>query len=113
MAEPVALSLNGKKKIMATQNYCMINQLTNVCDNVCVWDGNPATWTPPANYLMLVQATTPAKIWELNQEKTEYVLVIVEGAGDIGFTWDGTYLTTNVPQPEVLPQPVVEGAQTI
>ena len=98
---------------MSIQNYCMINQLTNVCDNVCVWDGNPATWTPPADYLMLVQATTPARVWELDQAQTEYVLVVVNGQGDIGFTWDGVYLTTNQPQPVIPPQPVVEGAQTI
>jgi hypothetical protein len=80
------------------QNYCMVNSVTNVCDNVCVWDGNPQTWTPPANYLMLVQETTPAKIWQL--VGNAYELVISVGYGGIGFTWDGTYLTTNQPQPQ-------------
>lgn len=99
---------------MTVQNYCMINEATNVCDNVCLWDGDPQTWTPPAGYLMLAQATTLARVWQLNEEKTEYVLVTVEGAGQIGFTWDGTFLTTNEPQPAPpAPQPVVDGAQTI
>ena len=77
----------------------MINQATNICDNVCVWDGNPNTWTPPTGYLMLIQDTTPAKIWEYNVETNTWDLVVVNGAGTTGFTWDGTYLNTNQPQP--------------
>jgi hypothetical protein len=83
---------------MSEQNYCMINQQTNVCDNVVVWDGNPNTWTPPAGYLMLVQATTPAKNWVYDEVNKVWSLQIF-GFGQIGFTWDGTYLTTNEPQP--------------
>ena len=100
---------------MTTQNYCMINEQTNVCDNICVWDGNPSTWTPPAGYLMLVQATVPAKIWEVGPTGLIYVLVVVVGAGQIGFTWDGTNLTTNESQPIVPPntQTLSEGAQTL
>ena len=100
---------------MTVQDYCMINEQTNVCDNICIWDGNPNTWTPPANYLMLVQAMVPAKIWQLDKTILEYVLVVVVGAGEIGFTWDGTYLTTNEPQPTVPVdnQPLSEGAQTL
>lgn len=85
---------------MTTQNYCMVNKDTNICDNVCLWDGNPDTWTPPSNYLMLVQATTPTKIWQLNTDKTAYVLTDSIGNGDIGWTWNGSVLTTNEPQPE-------------
>lgn len=86
---------------MAIQNYCMINTQTNVCDNVCSWDGNANTWSPPPNYLMLVQSNTPAKVWNLVNNVWE--LVIQTGFGSIGFTWDGTYLITNEPQP---PQPI-------
>jgi hypothetical protein len=86
---------------MTTQNYLMINESTNVVDNVCEWDGNPDTWQPPANTLMLVQLTTPAMIWGLNADKTDYVLVQEIGQGQIGFTWDGTVCTTNQPKPEV------------
>ena len=78
---------------MTIQNYCMVNTETNICDNICVWDGNPDTWTPPSNYLMLVQATTLTKIWVLNVENTEYVLIDSVGDADIGFTWNGSVAT--------------------
>ena len=93
---------------MSAQNYCMVNEATNVCDNVVLWDGNPESWTPPAGYLMLPQVTTPAKDWMWVDNA--WVLA-VGGYGQIGFTWDGTYLITNEPQPtEQLP---IEGAQTL
>jgi hypothetical protein len=93
---------------MSAQNYCLINESTNVCDNIVVWDGNPATWTPPSGYLMLVQNTTPAKNWVWN---TDAWILDVVGEGQIGFTWDGVYLITNEPQPV---EPVtVEGTQEL
>lgn len=79
----------------------MVNQSTNVVDNVCVWDGNSSTWQPPSGYLMLVEATTPAIVWVLNADKTDYILQEQLGAGDIGFTWNGTVCTTNRPKPEI------------
>ena len=81
---------------MTTQNYLMVNS-TNVVENICLWDGDTNTWQPPADTLMLIQATTPALIWVLNTDN--YVLEQVMGAGQIGFTWDGTVLTTNQPKP--------------
>jgi hypothetical protein len=93
---------------MSAQNYCMVNEATNVCDNVVLWDGNTETWTPPAGYLMLPQTSTPAKTWVWTVDA--WVLAI-EGQGQIGYTWDGTYLITNEPQP-TQPMPV-EGAQTL
>ena len=98
---------------MTDKNYCMVNKQTAVCDNIILWSGNTQDWTPPSGYLMRPQESTPAKIWELNQEETDYVLTVVPGAGDIGFTWDGTYLVTNQPKPEAPVQPTVEGAQTL
>lgn len=99
---------------MTTQNYLMINESTNVVDNICEWDGNPNTWQPPANTLMLIQATTPAMVWELNAEKTDYVLTEVIGQGQIGFTWDGAVCTTNEPKPNPpTQQPTTEGTQTL
>lgn len=95
---------------METQNYLLIDLAINVCDNVTVWDGDTNTWTPPPTHLALVQADTPAKVWMLDAEK-QWVLDTVLGAGQIGFTWDGTALTTNEPQPE--PQPTVVGAQEL
>jgi hypothetical protein len=98
-------------------NYCMVNTQTGVCENVVLWDGNPESWTPPEGYLLLVQNTTPAKVWLQNANTLEWVLSVVEGVGQIGFTWDGTYLVTNEPQPQPLPaaadQPAVAGAQTL
>ena len=82
---------------MTTQNYLMIQE--NVVTNLCMWDGNAETWTPPADATMLIYATTPTKIWGLNQEGTGYVLVDSIGDANIGFTWDGTVATTNEPQP--------------
>ena len=88
---------------MTTQNYLVINQTTNIVDDVVVWDGNETTWTPPANSLMLVQATTPALVWQPNANYTVFTLTEQIGAGQIGFTWNGSALTTNQPEP----QPVV------
>lgn len=99
------------------QNYCMVNQTSNTCENVVLWDGNPDTWTPPAGFLMLPQATTPAMNWEWDAQASDYVLVEQMGQGQIGFTWNGTVLTTNEPKPEALiaspDGPTVEGAQTL
>lgn len=95
---------------MTTQNYCMVNEATNVCDNVTLWDGNPDTWQPPAGYLMLVQATTPAKTWVWDDVAKVWALE-VSGEGQIGFTWDGTYLTTNEPMPADPANPPVPNQQ--
>ena len=80
----------------------MISTATNVVENVCLWDGDVNTWTPPADILMLIQATTPAMVWQpviVDGKITDYVLAEQIGAGSIGFTWDGTVLTTNQPKP--------------
>jgi len=87
------------------QNYLMINP-SNVVDNVVTWDGNPDTWQPPSDYLMLVQATTPALVWvavKVDNKITDYVLEEIVGQGGIGFTWNGTVLTTNQPKPPIPP----------
>jgi hypothetical protein len=99
----------------------MVEETSNVCENVVVWDGNPDTWAPPPNYLMLVQATTPAKVWFWDSVNQIWILEVQNGTGQIGFTWDGTYLTTNEPQPTNPPassqaasdQANVSGAQTL
>jgi hypothetical protein len=82
---------------MTIQNYLIVEN--NIVTNVCVWDGDINTWTPPSDATMLVQATTPAMVWRLNTDNTDWVLTEIIGAGDIGFTWDGTVVTTNQLKP--------------
>jgi len=91
---------------MTTQNYLMVNQSTNVVDNICVWDGDINTWQPPTDTLMLIQADTEALVWQavhVDEKITDYVLVEILGAGAIGFTWNTTtqVLTTNQLKPSV------------
>ena len=81
---------------MTTQNYLIIEN--NIVTNIVVWDGGP-DWIPPADSIQLVQSTTPAMVWILNSDKTDFVLSEVMGAGDIGFTWNGTVCTTNQTKP--------------
>jgi hypothetical protein len=100
---------------MTTQNYLMVNQSTNVVDNICLWDGNVNTWTPPSDYLMLIQADTPAMVWVatiVDGKITDWVLTEEVGKANIGFTWNGTACVTNQPKPEIPVQPVATGMQT-
>jgi len=92
---------------MTTQNYLLVEN--NVVTNLVVWDGDVNTWTPPLDATMLVQATTPAVVWGLNTEKTDYVLIEIVGEGAIGFTWNGTTLTTNQSKPNPVVQPQTTG----
>ena len=97
---------------MENQNYLMIQN--DVVINICVWNGDTNQWQPPSDVLMLVQATTPTKIWGLVGK--EYVLVDSVGDADIGFSWDGTVCTTNQPKPEPIveaDQPATQGTQTL
>ena len=95
------------------QNYLMINESTNVVDNVCVWDGNPNTWQPPSGYLLLVQATTMALVWVWDSAITDWVLSQQLGEAQIGFIWNGTECVTNQQKPPPRSQPSTEGAQTL
>lgn len=98
---------------MENKNYLMINLTTNIAENVIVWNGDVQTWQPPENTLMLVDEETEALTWVLNEEKTDYVLAPVLGAGGIGFTWDGTILKTPDPKPEPPAQPIASGTQEV
>jgi hypothetical protein len=84
---------------MTTQNYLVVEE--NTVNNLVLWDGNVNTWQPPAGAIMLVADTTPAMIWGFNADKTDVILVEVMGAGQIGFTWNGTVVTTNEPKPAI------------
>ena len=89
---------------MTNKEYLMINKSTNIVENICVWDGNNNTWTPPSDYLMLVAEEVKALIWQAvldNNKIIDYVLIEKIGIGSIGFTWDGLVLTTNQPKPEI------------
>ena len=103
---------------MTVQQYFEVDNSTNVAVNTVMWDGNTNTWQPPENTTMLVCSTTPAMVWELNKLlPPSYELTEVIGAGEIGFTWGGTALTTNAPQPKpptpALDQPTTTGTQVL
>lgn len=94
------------------QQYLIIEN--NIVTNVCVWNGDTSIWTPPVGSIALVQTTTPAMIWQavvVEGKITDYVLVEQLGAGDIGFTWDGTDCITNQPKPVIPVQPTTTGTQ--
>ncbi len=99
---------------MTVQNYLMINQSTNMVDNICLWDGNPETWQPPAGYLMLPQATTMALVWGWDAPIKDWVLAQEMGGAGIGFTWNGTECVTNDPKPvPPISQPISQGTQSL
>lgn len=87
---------------MTTQNYLIIEN--NVVTNLVVWDGNTQTWQPPTDSIQMVQATTPALIWQpvvVDGQITDFVLTEEMGVAAIGFTWNGTVCITNQPKPEI------------
>lgn len=75
----------------------------DVVTNLVVWDGNPDSWTPPADSIQLVAATTPAKVWVHDPVQNTWSIGVVVGEGGPGFTWDGTYVITNEAQPDPVP----------
>lgn len=86
------------------KDYLMINKSTNIVDNISMWNGDPNTWLPPSEYLMLIQADVIAMLWSpiiVDNKITEYELVENLGAGQIGFTWNGSVLTTDEPKPVI------------
>jgi hypothetical protein len=94
--------VNNMVQAFIDQNYLIIEQ--NVVVNLVVWNGDTTQWTPPQGSIALVQATTPAMVWEatvVDKKVTAWNLVEQIGVGGVGFTWDGTVLTTNEPQPEI------------
>ena len=87
---------------MTTQNYLIIE--SNVVTNEVVWNGDTNTWQPPAESIQVVDATTPAMVWQpvlVDSKITDWVLGEVLGAGAIGFTWNGSVLNTNEPKPPI------------
>ena len=93
---------------MTNQNYLIVEN--NVVTNNVLWDGDINSWMPPTNSIQLIQSTTNAIVWVgtsiENLPSTipptytiTYNLEEVMGIGDIGFTWDGSVVTTNQPKP--------------
>mgnify|MGYP003704673793 CR=1 FL=1 len=93
-----------------TQDYLIVEQ--NVVVNNVLWNGDTTQWTPPQGSIALIQANIPAMVWQAileNNVIVDWELVEKIGFGNIGFTWDGTVLTTNQPQPTPPKQPVTTG----
>jgi len=86
---------------MTIQTYLIVEN--NIVTNSCLWDGDTNTWHPPADATVLVDDETLGRIWQANDDKTEWVLKGILGAGAIGFTWDGLALTTPDPKPTLPP----------
>lgn len=91
---------------METQSYLLINETTNIVENVLIWNGDTQIWSPPQGYIALPLATTPALIWipviDLTTKKTtDWELQENIGCGGVGFTWDGTNAITNQPKPAI------------
>jgi hypothetical protein len=84
---------------MTIQNYLIIED--NVVINTIVWNGDTATWTPPSNAIVLVQENIPSLIWVFDNNIFDYVLEEQMGNGSIGFTWNGSVLTTNELKPVI------------
>lgn len=85
------------------KNYYLINETTNVCENIVVWDGNNDTWSQPQGYFLLEQDSTNSKAWAWNKETNDWEIHISDYA-NIGFIWDGSYLNTNEEKPTYIPQ---------
>ena len=95
------------------QSYIIIE--SNVVTNVVIWNGDTTIWTPPQGSIALVQATTPAMVWQpiiVNEKVTDWILSEKLGVGSMNFTWDGTACVTNEPKPEIPVQPTTTGTQT-
>ena len=79
------------------ENYLIIEN--NVVTNIVVWDGISEDWTPPQGATVIPLQSVPALVWIPDMEIKDFVLIEIMGAGSIGFTWDGSVLTTNEPKP--------------
>lgn len=91
---------------MSVETYLVIDTIKNpkVCDDAIMWDG-VSNWPVPTDHILVKQATTPALNWGVNSTSTQWILVESVGTGGIGYTWDGTRLTTNQPMPTTPPTP--------
>lgn len=87
---------------MTTENYLIIEN--NVVTNSVMWNGDVSTWSPPENSVTVVADKTTVLVWVPvieDNKVTDYVLQETKGFGEIGFTWNGSVLTTNKAKPEI------------
>lgn len=70
----------------------------NIVVNSILWDGSDL-WIPPEGVTILPMETTPCYDWVFDEVSLSYFLKEFNGIGAIGWTWDGTHLTTNAPVP--------------
>ncbi len=84
-----------------TKNYCIVNTETSpqYCENVVIWNGDTNIWNPPEGSIALVQDETPSLDWVFDATANSYVLFLSVGEGSVGWTWDGSALTTNELKP--------------
>ena len=85
---------------MTTKNSILINTQNNICENIIVIT-EPSDWTVPDGFILLDHDTTQSKIWKFDKSANDFIMVVQTGAGDIGDSWDGTYLITNQPKPTI------------
>lgn len=98
MVSQAIVLLSSKMK----KNYLLIEN--NIVSNIIVWDGDTKVWSPPINAIAIEQEITPAIIWQEiieNEKIVDYIQKELIGAGQIGFTWNGSELITNQQKPEI------------
>ena len=86
---------------MTEQNYLVVQN--NVVSNLVIWNGDTSQWQPPSDAIMLIQAETPAMVWSIPTATNPSILEEVMGVGTVGFTWGGTKVITNLPEPIYVP----------
>lgn len=98
-----------------SDTHYVINTTTKTVENIIIWDG-VSEWTPPDDHHVVAAISTPVKNWVFDSQSKDYTLQEF-GQANIGFTWDGTYIISNLPKPVMTPENVkqvnVTGMQTV
>jgi hypothetical protein len=88
---------------MTDKTYLLVEN--NVVTNVVVWDGL-SDWIVPNGMIALDQDTTPTMVWTVPTATTASVLEPIMGIGAIGYTWNGSTLSTGQTQPVYVAPPL-------
>lgn len=75
----------------------LIDQSSNTVVNTIVADSN---YNPSEGFVVLDLETTKTKIW--NYVDQELIQIQSIGNGGIGFTWDGEFLVSPIPEQPVI-----------